>query len=93
MFRVRGIGFSRRDLRLLLLLNPDPRILNPLCDFVRPLGNVRLDTLDGSQGFGAQADAEAFGQAVELLVGEVVFLFEEEDLLLGQALGDGDGQA
>jgi hypothetical protein len=49
--------------------------------------------LDGAEGFGAEADAETFGQAGEFLVGGVVVLFEEGDLFLGEAFGDGDGEA
>ena len=64
-----------------------------ILDAVRAFGDVGFDALNGPQGFGAEADAEAFGQAVELLVGDGVFLFEEEDLFFGQALGDGDGEA
>src|SRR5437773_1636402 len=56
-------------------------------------GDVRFEKLGAENGSLAEAQAEAFDEAVELDLAEVLLMLEEGDLVVGEFFEDGDAQA
>jgi hypothetical protein len=60
---------------------------------VGAFGDVGFDGFYGGEGLLAEADSEAFDEAGEFVAVGVFFLLEEVDLVFGEALVEGDGEA